>query len=45
MRNINEAFEDKEFDGLTEIKERLLYKSWRKFIIDAANALDTQRKK
>ncbi len=45
MHNINEAFEDEEFNLLIEIKEKHNYKSWRKFIIDAANVLNTNEKK
>ena len=44
MRNINEAFENEEFDRLLEIKEKHQYKSWRKFIIDAANILNTSER-
>lgn len=42
MHSINEPFDDNEFERLVKIKEKCGYKSWRKFISDAATALDKQ---
>jgi hypothetical protein len=39
MQNINEVFEDKDFERLAELKKNYGYKSWRQFIIGAAENL------